>query len=122
MLPLLLMRPDLRASLIEPRRKRIAFLNTAIGSLSLVDRARVVEERIDPDAPHTDAAVDMAVSRATFAPDVWLRIGLRLAPRVAVLCAGEDLELPDGAELVHRHDYRLPAHGSRRTLLVFVAA
>jgi 16S rRNA (guanine527-N7)-methyltransferase len=49
--PLLLLRPDLSATLIEPLRKRVAFLRTVQGTLGLVDRTRVLEQKLDPNAP-----------------------------------------------------------------------
>jgi len=101
-LPLLLLRPDVSATLVEPRRLRVAFLRTAIGTLDLAARATVLEEKIDPDRPQAPTvAHDVALSRATFAPAEWLAIGLRLAPRAIVLAAGADA-LPDGHRVAER--------------------
>lgn len=80
-----LLRPDLDVLLVEPRRKRVAFLRTAIGTLGLRERVRVLEARVGPG---TDlGALDVAVSRATFPPERWLPLALELAPRALVLTA-----------------------------------
>src|SRR5688572_3621078 len=44
-IPFLLLRPDTTALCVEPRRKRVAFLRTAIGQLGLVRRMAVREGR-----------------------------------------------------------------------------
>ena len=56
-LPMLLLRPDLRALLVEPRRKRVAFLRTAVGSLGLAQRVQVVEAKLGLDAPLSDSVL-----------------------------------------------------------------
>ncbi len=95
-LGLALLRGDTRATLIEPRRRRVTFMRAALGSVGLAGRVRVHEGRVGdeqanqghirpplPSAP----PFDVALSRATFAPDQWLPIGAQLAPRVLVLTA-----------------------------------
>ena len=49
-LPLLILRSDLTAVLVEPLRKRVAFLRTALGTLGLVDRVSVREQKLDLEA------------------------------------------------------------------------
>lgn len=120
-LPMLLMRPDLRALLVEPRRKRVAFLRTAVGSLGLAQRVQVVEAKLDLDAPRAlvDAhgAVDVALARATFAPGVWLGLGRQLAPRTLVLTAQE--APPAGALL--SVSYAVPSSGAKRVVSAYAA-
>lgn len=120
-LPLLVARADLRATLVEPRRKRVAFLRTAIGSLGLEARAAVVEATIDPAAPSATAGTfDFSVSRATFPPPEWVVVGLALAPRCAVLLGeGARPEPPAGARLVTSRRYRLHASGTAREVAVY---
>lgn len=116
-LPLLALRPDLSATLVEPKRKRVAFLRGAIGALGYADRVRVAEGRLEADA---DASVlgrphDLALSRATLAPPLWLALGARLAPAVLVLVAAEPLpEPPAGLARVAVREYRLPDGARQR--------
>lgn len=116
-IPFLLLRPDARALCVEPRRKRVAFLRTALGQLSLVSRMVVREGRVEPDAPALADGPGVACSRATFAPPVWLELGLKLAPR-ALLFAARDglLPAPAGAALVAERSYTLPSTQSPRVL------
>ena len=73
-IPLAILRPDCRLTLVEPRGKRVAFLNTATrlcgcGKTSVVQcRSEEVES----------GGYDVAMSRATFAPDAWLELGKEL--------------------------------------------
>jgi 16S rRNA (guanine527-N7)-methyltransferase len=117
--PFLLLRPDVHAVCVEPRRKRVAFLRTAMGQLSLVPRMVVKEGRIEPGAPELEQApgATVACSRATFAPPMWLELGLKLAPR-ALLFAARDglLEAPAGSALIAQRSYMLPSTGSPRAL------
>ena len=114
-IPLLLARPDLSATLLEPRRRRVAFLRTAVGSLDLVGRCRVIEGRLEED-PIEGAPFDLALSRATFAPVEWLRRARALAPRAIAMVAGDPL--PAGARLAERH-YRTPYSDAPRALALY---
>jgi 16S rRNA (guanine527-N7)-methyltransferase len=117
-LPLALLRPDLDVTLVEPRRRRVAFLRTAIGQLGLQARARVVEARVDPARPAlAGVPYDLAVSRATFAPERWLPLGAALAARVAVLTAGP-LGPMEGFEPTAHRAYRVPSTGAPRSITV----
>lgn len=112
-LPLLVLRPDVHATLVEPLRKRVAFLRTAIGTLDLGAQARVDERRLE--GPRIDGApFDVALSRATFEPAEWLAAGLALAPRVVVLSGSDALPSDPRAERVTEREYRLPFGGSPR--------
>jgi 16S rRNA (guanine527-N7)-methyltransferase len=73
-LPFALTRPDARVTLVEPRAKRVAFLRTAVRELRL-NNAEVVRERADG---LNRGGFDVAASRATFPPEEWLDLGLRL--------------------------------------------
>ncbi|MCA9580949.1 MAG: class I SAM-dependent methyltransferase [Myxococcales bacterium] len=117
-IPLLLLRSDLRGTLVEPLRKRVTFLRTCAGQLGLSNRMKVIEGRIDPDTPQlADAPFDVALSRATFEPETWLRIGSSLAPRTVVFVGSErSPDLPDPQD---RTRYNLPFGGSPRELRLF---
>lgn len=111
-IPLLLARPDLSATLVEPRRLRVAFLRNAIGTLDLVDRCVVLEQRLADDGV-PGMPFDVALSRAVFAPDEWLRRAHALAPRAIAMVAGEPL--PEGERLEERR-YALPFSSAPRAL------
>jgi 16S rRNA (guanine527-N7)-methyltransferase len=115
-IPLALLRPDVQLDLIEPLRKRVTFLRTAIGSLALGARVSVHERRLE-GPPLPGVPFDVALSRATFEPQEWLARGLVLAPRVLVLTGIEALPEPtSGAELQTARAYRLPFGGTPRTV------
>ncbi len=118
-IPLALLRPDLRATLVEPRRKRVAFQRNALGTLGLTGRASVLERRLE-GPPIPGAPFDVAMSRATFEPAEWLERARGLAPRVIVL-AVEELPAADGYALADERSYRLPWRGRPRRLGLFEA-
>lgn len=123
-LPLILMRPDLDALLVEPRAKRCAFLRAAIGSLSLVDRVAVLQTTLTLESvsgvsgPLAGRHFDVALSRATLSPERWLELGRSLAPRVIVMTGSQPA--PEQGWLLQRH-YRIPSSGAERTLTVYDA-
>lgn len=119
-IPLLQLRPDSRAVLIEPRRKRVAFLRTAIGSLGLVGRAEVREERLE-DARPAGAPFDVAISRATFEPSEWLTRARGLAARVVVLATAALPAPGPGQILEEEHRYALPSTDSARILGIYAS-
>jgi 16S rRNA (guanine527-N7)-methyltransferase len=81
-LPLALLRPGLVIQLCEPIAKKAAFLRTAIRELKLSDRVQVEHRRgeqlAEEMASQPPQRFDVATSRATFAPEVWLALGRRL--------------------------------------------
>lgn len=117
-LPLLLLRPDVQATLVEPLQKRVAFMRTVCGTLSdLAKRVTLVAGKIDPDAPELKGApFDVAMARATFAPEVWLPAGKKLAQCVLVLTA-EAQEY--GEAPTHLVSYTLPRTKARRVIGVY---
>lgn len=118
-LPLLLLRPGLRATLVEPRRRRVAFLRTAVGALGLSGRAEVREGRLGDPPSSALRGFDVALSRATFAPDEWLRRGAELAERVVVLLAkGAPPSLP-GWTTEGEERYAVPSSGAPRRVLSY---
>lgn len=118
-LPLTLLRPDVDVTLVEPRRRRVTFVRSAIGQLALQGRARVWEGRVTSTDPFVPGApFDVAISRATFQLETWLPLGAGLASRVAALTTGP-VQPPDGFEQVARRDYRVPSTGAPRTITVY---
>lgn len=123
-LPLLLLRPDLRALCVEPRRKRAVFVRATGARLGVTDRVEVLEARVDPAAPSLPGVpFDLALSRATFAPAEWLGIGAHLAARVVVMTAREaPPPAPAGLRAVAARDYALPTTGAPRRITVYARA
>ena len=116
-LPLAMLRSDIALVMVEPLRKRVAFLRTAIGRLQLAARVQVLERKIDPAAPLLpEDSFDVALSRATFAPELWLPTGLALAPRTLVLLAGQPLPAAENAVLERELSYALPTSGATRRI------
>lgn len=119
-IPLLLADAARTALLVEPRRKRVAFLRSVIGVCGLHGRAEVQEARVDPDAPTLHGMpFDAALSRATFDPLSWRELGLTLGGEVLVFTAGSDLDADPNVELVRTLSYSVPSTGAPRAILVF---
>ncbi len=118
-IPLALLRPDLTARLVEPRQKRGAFLRTACASLGLLERVKVEDARIEPGGPDVELRdFDLALSRATFAPEIWVPLGLRLAPRCVALLGSADWPGEERTPTDER-DYVVPSSGAKRRALLF---
>jgi 16S rRNA (guanine527-N7)-methyltransferase len=121
-IPLLLLRGDVSASCIEPLGKRATFLRTASARLGLLPRMRVHEARLDVDRPQAfGETFDLACSRATFAPERWLELGLQLAPRVLVMTASSAPPVPPaGITVAAARDYALPFSRAPRHAAVYL--
>ena len=103
-IPFVLLRPDCRVTLVEPRAKRIAFLNTAARGCTC-RLLKVVRARME-EMP--DSAFTVAISRATFGPEDWLGMAPRLlsAGGVAVVFAASPIaRYAAGAKLVEAVAY-----------------
>lgn len=61
-LPLAMIRPDLRVTLIEPLQRRVAFLELAVEELGLGDRVEVVRGRAEETKRRFDVVVCRAVA------------------------------------------------------------
>lgn len=119
-IPLALLRPDLRLRLLEPRRRRVAFMRTAVGQLGLGSRVEVIEGRLEPGA--TSPSADVALSRATFRPSEWLGYASGLAPRVLVLLAREEPPQRTGWNEVQSTEYRIESTGAPRKIVAYERA
>ena len=119
-IPLLLDGLGRRATLVEPRRKRTAFLRSAVGLLDLANRAQVLEQSVDPDSPVVKGGpFDVALSRATFPPEQWRAIGSRLGSEVWVFTAGRELEETPKLSLHRQLDYEVPSTSAPRSILAY---
>jgi 16S rRNA (guanine527-N7)-methyltransferase len=114
-LPIALLEPSVRMTLLEPMQKRVAFLRTAVGSLNLptqIMRGRSEEMRA--------GSTDVAISRATLPPAEWLREGARLATReVWVLLAREPPPSLTGWSVQADFSFAWPLTGRHRRLAGF---
>jgi 16S rRNA (guanine527-N7)-methyltransferase len=113
-LALALLRPDVRATLVEPLGKRASFLRTVVGA---VGRSDVGIERARGESLGGRRAWDVAVSRATLGPQPWLDLAVTLAAQGGsawVLLARE--EPPVHARAVVEEDlkYAWPLTGAAR--------
>jgi 16S rRNA (guanine527-N7)-methyltransferase len=91
--PFSILREDCHVTLVEPRAKRVAFLNTAVRTCGCTSVA-VFRGRVE-DLPEPRFSV--AISRATFPPEEWLRLAPSLlipGGRAVVLTTSQ---LRDGA-------------------------
>lgn len=78
-IPAAILSPGASLLLVEPIRKKVSFLRTAIRALGLGPRLAVVPRRLEDAGPPIAASpFDVAMSRATFEPSAWLSRGLPL--------------------------------------------
>ncbi len=113
-LSMAVLEPRLRITLVEPRAKRVSFLRQAVGTLGLISchvkRAR--SEQLQDDM----AAA--AVSKATFEPAEWARVGSRLARDVVwVLLARYEVPEIPGWQLALDAPYSLTHSPGERRLI-----
>jgi len=122
-LPIAVLRPDLRVTLVEPLQKRVAFLRTAVGSILPAGARPVVERARGEDLVRRGARFDAAVSRATLAPEKWLALGAQLAPEgdVWVLLAREGAPEAEGRAVAADERYRWPLTGVDRRAVRYAA-
>ncbi len=115
-LPLAILAGTTHFDLFEPNRKKAAFLRTAVRELGMAMRVEVRTTAVEsPVEPGTRGAYDVALSRATLAPALWLSLGremVRVPGRVLVFATiHSEVGLPSPAEVV--------AYGENRRLLVY---
>jgi len=124
-------RPILQLTLVEPRLKRVSFLNHIVRTLELTG-VRVVASRLgDVALPVQDEEFSHIVSRAvTELDDFFHMVSSLMGPEVKILCMKgpkyiQELELAE--ETMERYalhlscklHLHLPFSGAERTLLVF---
>lgn len=126
-LPLALLRPDLSVTLVEPQQKRVAAMRTAIGrvmSEHLAVKAPVVRRERGEEVMKRRDTFDVAVSRATLAPEAWLQLGAKLAPAGSVWVLLADAAPPSLEGWVVDEDvtYRWPLTDRGRRAVRYRAA
>jgi 16S rRNA (guanine527-N7)-methyltransferase len=105
-LALSLLRPDLRVTLVEPLAKRVSFLRTVVGRSATANGGGAGARAVSAPPPRVHRgkgedlvgkeSFDVAVSRATLAPEDWLSLGCRLAPHGSVWVLLAQRSAPDG--------------------------
>ncbi|XXT19096.1 RsmG family class I SAM-dependent methyltransferase [Sorangium sp. So ce429] len=128
--PLALLRPDLDVTLVEPLQKRVAFLRTATGTLvqqGVLAKAPRVERARGEDLVRAGRSFEVAISRATLAPDAWLPLGAALTQRepanrreVWVLLARDEPPAHAGWAPALDLRYRWPLTGAVRRAVRYV--
>ncbi len=116
-IPLAILRPTLTLTLVEPRERRAAFLRTSCGTLSRPDIRLLRSRSMEVEA----GIADVALSRATLPPPLWLREGARLAEHAVWVLLGQDE--PPTLPAWHLDldlSYDWPLTGGRRRAVRFV--
>ena len=111
-IPFSVLRPDCGVSLLEPRAKRVAFLNTAVRECAC-ENAKVIRTRVEE---YGGAKFGIAASRATFSPERWLEIApsLVVPGGLIVVLTNVDHRPSVGApRLVDSVEYRVAGHPTR---------
>jgi 16S rRNA (guanine527-N7)-methyltransferase len=119
-LALALLRPDVRATLVEPSGKRASFLRTVIGSVGRTDLGLV---RGRGESLAGRRAWDVAFSRATLGPAAWLDLATKLAApggSAWVLLAKEAPPAHERATLEETVAYEWPLTGVSRVAVRYV--
>lgn len=116
-IPLAILSPTSTLTLVEPRERRAAFLRTSCGTLERPDIRLLRTRSMEVEAE----IAELAISRATLPPPLWLREGARLAKRAVWVLLGQD-EPPTlsswHADLDLSYDW--PLTGGRRRAVRFV--
>ena len=116
-IPLAILRPTLTLTMVEPRERRAAFLRTSCGTLSRPDIQLLRTRSMEVET----GFAELAVSRATLPPPLWLREGARLAQRGVWVLLGQDE--PPALPTWHADldlSYAWPLTGGRRRAVRYV--
>ena len=118
-LPVAILAPQIRLLLLEPIHKKVAFLRMAVRELGLSGRVEVAARRLEAGLPAGRTnGFDLAMSRAAFHPDEWLRRGrslVRREGRILALSSVDSITVPEGLHLEESVCYA----AGRRWLLSF---
>ncbi len=117
-------RPDLRVILVEPRLKRVSFLQHINRYLHL-NNVEIINARLEESDILTDRRIDLVTCRALAEPGIFLAMVEPLLQRGtrALLMLGPEQEkrliseLPDHCSVEKRREIRLPWSGRQRFLL-----
>lgn len=116
-IPLAILQPALALTLVEPRERRAAFLRTSCGTLARPDINLLRKPSMEVEA----GLAELALSRATLPPPLWLREGARLARRGVWVLLGQDA--PPALPAWHADldlSYSWPLTGGRRRAVLYL--
>jgi 16S rRNA (guanine527-N7)-methyltransferase len=117
-LALALVRPDLVVTLCEPLAKRASFLRTVLGTVGRTDVTLTSKRGEDlPTERGARAPWDVAMSRATLAPEAWLALAARLVVpggHAWVLLAKDEAPTREGATMEEQLAYEWPETKAQR--------
>lgn len=124
-LPLKIVRPDMELTLVEPARKKAAFLKQAARALGL-SGVDVLEEKVEAVAGPCGGGFDVLLSRAFREPAGLLAVaGALVAPGGAAVLSlgpGASPAAPVGWRVVAEREITLPFSDYRRRLVRLAAA
>ena len=116
-IPLAILSPSLTLTLVEPREKRAAFLRTSCGTIGRPDIGLLRKRSMEVQR----GLAEIAMSRATLPPPLWLREGTRLATRAVWLFLGQEPPPPYPAWHADIDlSYEWPLTGARRRAVRYV--
>jgi 16S rRNA (guanine527-N7)-methyltransferase len=96
-IPIKIVRPDLRVTLIESRQRRVSFLSAVVRELGL-DRIQLLNERFERLGPDTEGTFGAVVMRCAGDPEVLLPDARRLVSQGgAVVLSGPPEQRPISA-------------------------
>lgn len=124
-LPLKLVRPDMALTLIEPARKKAAFLKSIARALGLAG-VMVFEKKVEDAAGELGGRFDVVLSRAFREPRLLLPLAAPLLKEggSVVLSVGPEQEPapPEGWVVAREEELLLPFSDYRRRLIRYVQA
>lgn len=124
-LPLKIVRPDMALTLIEPARKKAAFLKNIARTLGLTG-VYVVEEKVEDAAGEFAGRFDVVLSRAFREPRLLLPLAAPLLGEggSVVLSVGPEQEPapPEGWVVAREEEITLPFSDYKRTLIRYIQA
>ena len=114
-IPLAILRPDATVVSIEPRQKRFAFLQTVRRELGLANFAAICARYQEVVKAPDFVLGDVAISRATFPLERWLRIGAMSIKPTGIVIGMEGATAAVKGDDLTRIPYQL---GSRSRALI----
>lgn len=124
-IPIKIIRPDIEMTLVEPSRKKAAFLRNVVRVLE-IEKVTVLQKRAEEMGEELHGSFDIIVSRATFSIVDFLKAASPYLKQdgVMVLSKGpnyaEELkEHPEAGKLIKDvKEYQLPHGGGSRNLIL----
>jgi 16S rRNA (guanine527-N7)-methyltransferase len=120
-IPLAIVLPQLRVTLVDSVGKKVGFLKAAIAALGL-SNANAVQARVAGEPAREGLPiVDVAICRALMAPGDWVRLArpyIKDAGRILAML-GAETPIPTDLEVVEEIEYRLLRSKAVRRVVAF---